>query len=296
MPPSPPFRPDTPPDLFIDAWNALQAEVELQLVTHAADATREREDGADEHPLALSAPPAVTGAGQHRRLWHVLRDHAEAERLRRVAPGVDVGVAVLAAMQRVEQARSGPHGGWLRPGVTGRSAAWDELCAAVQADTAALLWQRAHAEVARARQAGWPGPLQGGLEALRRALLGDAARAGTTLVRLAAADRSGEHGFHAPAPAPVAAALDWGIDVRVDATLDGAWMVQARRVAIAPAPAPADTVSLTLQVTGPPARVVVKLLAPDVDVLTWYETQPLGVSVTVWAESPGADGGARGHA
>jgi hypothetical protein len=300
MPPSSPARPGNPPALLLDAWNAFQAEVELRLVTlaHALDTewAREPEGVPDEHPLGLSAlaPLAATGAdGQGWRLWQGLRAHVEVERLRQVAPGMDAGVAVLAAAQRVEQAQCGPAGGGLWPGATGHSAAWISLCAEVQADSTVALWERARDESVRARRADWPAPLQERLEALFRALLEDASRAGTALVRLAAADRSGEHGFLASVP--VAAALDWGIEVRVDATLDGAWMVQARRVAIAAEPAPPDAVSLTMQVMGPSARVVLRRLAAGVDALTWYETQPLGESVVVWAEREGVGGGVRGH-
>lgn len=164
--------------------------------------------------------------------------------------GLDASVYALAEVQWIEQAGVGPTSGILRRNGA-CSPAWAQLHRAVlhrerhqpRTGTGMALTTRVSMQLQR-HGARLPASMRRRLIALHDRLAAE----GVPLERLAAAHAHGSGVFITRVPVAVQGAPGWEIHMRIEPTLDGAWLVTARRTwaGIGAAPA-APAVVLTLR-------------------------------------------------
>ncbi len=206
---------------------------------------------------------------------------AAGERLR--ALGVDLDILALAELLQVELAGVGPPEGILRsqPKSAMHCVAFRALCDHLESTTSLAkraLWQRA-VDARGSRVSLVSAPLRRRFDRLYQFLYRDEAARDNILVRAAAAHDQNDGRFFTAQPILVEEVLGWGIDMRVDPTMDGAWMVDAQVRWLEPDQAPTElqAITLTLQMGLPPViRQIEKQIGPTKRHIAWYENQSLG--------------------
>lgn len=258
------LSPETRRALLDDAFRAFRAEAQNLLLGLAYADAPAPPGGADLDLFMLSsrllAPPA--GNGAWRAAWEQLLDTLSARQLRSL--GADVTIHLVAELWYMERAEVGPDAGPLRR-AGAPCPAWGEILPILGASTPAALWRRAADELGRLGPE-LPLAARRHLDEVCRALREEAARTGVVLTRLAAADAAGGS-FESLPPVPVRGATGWGVHVRIDPTLDSAWLVVARRVALEPAEARKLAIAVSMRIGEAEHRCAI---AAESESVTWY--------------------------
>ena len=209
----------------------------------------------------------------------LLLDGLSARRLH--ALGLDVGVHALLEVYRLERAGIGPAAGVLRRRGA-HSPAWQRVCDAASARAEAPMVARVAAVLGR-DHARLSAAMQRDLSALHGVLADE----GVPLLRLAAAHAHVDGAFTTQIPAAVRGAPGWEVHLRIDPTVDGAWLVTVQRVWSGDEPAPrAPVIALTLHAGhGGHAREVHQRIESEDACTMWYEDRSPGPTPRLSARS-----------
>lgn len=247
--------------------------------------------------LDLPAALALPDPGGWPGVEAVLLDGPSARRLHDL--GLDVAVLALLEVHRLERAGVGPDAGILRR-QGAHSPAWQHVHAAAAARAPAPLVARVAAMIDRNGRHERDGQddrdephghdrarLSAAMRRDLRELHDILADEGVPLVRLAAAQTRTEGTFTAKIPAPVRGAPGWEVHMRIEPTVDGAWLMTAQRVWAGDGPAPrAPVIALTLRTDHDGhARDVHQRIENEDPCTMWYEDRPPGPSPRLSARS-----------